>query len=336
MCESIIRKVRHKTYRKILQVFTRRSIFLLILSLVLADEGMAQGEWFSSPTARFADCRYAAVTDDPGTSQNDSFHSVGLPDDDVFRPLLAAPKEPRFLGAYQRVRFRNAGESLNVGLISAGGTFGLWALRHKSNCDGVQFSLFGAIFSQFNLDADSTDLINSDFQVGFPLTWRRGPYSTRLRVYHQSSHVGDEFLLRNPGFNRVNLGFEAMDVLISFESHRWRLYSGGSYLIRRKPALKRSVVQLGVEFRSRTHPSPILGKLMEGVYFTPVFGADVQSLQHFDWNVNTSVMGGLEWSRQESTRRFRILLNYYRGHNPYGQFFDQKIQVFGIGLYIEI
>ncbi|WP_454062025.1 DUF1207 domain-containing protein [Candidatus Nitrospira salsa] len=259
-----------------------------------------------------------------------------MPDDDVFRPLLAAPKEPRFIGGYQRVRFRNANESLNVGLITAGGTFGLWGYRHETNCDGLQFNLFGAIFSQFDLDADSTDLINSDFQVGFPLTWRRGPLSTRVRVYHQSSHVGDEFLLRNPGFNRVNLGFEAVDAIVSFDSHWWRVYTGGSYLIRRSPALDRGLFHGGLEFRAAPRVSPILGKLMEGVYFAPVLGADVQSVEHFDWNVNTSIMGGFEWSRIGSTRRYRLLLSYYRGHNPFGQFFDQKIETYGIGFYIEI
>ena len=33
-------------------------------------------------------------------------------------------------------------------------------------------------------------------------------------------------------------------------------------------------------------------------------------------------------------RRFRILANYYHGFNPYGQFFNQKIESFGIGFYL--
>ncbi len=308
-------------------------VFLIFIPVVGSAEGVG---WFSSRSGPHTDCRYDTTSNNSDTSVNDQSHSLGLPDDDVFRPLLAAPKEPRFFGAYQRVRFRDANRSLNVGLITAGGTFGLWSLRDSGSCNGLQFSLFGAIFSQFNLDADSTDLINSDFQVGFPLTWRRGPFSTRLRVYHQSSHVGDEFLLRNPGFDRVNLGFEALDVVVSLDPNWWRIYVGGSYLVRREPALDRGIVQWGLEFRSSSYPSPLLGKLMEGIYVTQIIGADFKSIEHFSWNVNSSVMGGLEWSRVGSTRRFRLLLNYYRGHNPYGQFFDQKIETFGIGFYIEI
>ena len=322
--------IKYKTRRRSLQVLGTRCVCILIVIL------LPRVGWSEGLSAQHSDCRYAATIDESGIANNDVWHSVGFPDDDVFRPLLAASKEPRFFGSYQRVRYRDVGESLNVGLITAGGTFGLWGLRHETNCDGFQLSLFGAIFSQFNLDADSTDLINSDFQVGFPLTWRRGPVSTRVRVYHQSSHVGDEFLLRNSEFNRVNLGFEALDALASFEHHSWRMYGGGSYLIRRKPALDRGVVQWGIEFRSDSYTAPMLGNLMEGLYYTPVLGADFQAIEHFGWNVNSSVMGGFEWSRLGSTRRFRLLLSYYRGHNPFGQFFDQKIETFGIGFYIEI
>ncbi len=52
---------------------------------------------------------------------------------------------------------------------------------------------------QFDLSAPSSDLINTDYVVGVPLSWRSGGWSTRVRLYHQSSHLGDEFLLGRPG-----------------------------------------------------------------------------------------------------------------------------------------
>ena len=47
-------------------------------------------------------------------------------------------------------------------------------------------------------------------------------------------------------------------------------------------------------------------------------------------------LGGLEWSRRTSNRRLRLLLGYYRGRNPYGQFFDQRIAAYNINLQIEL
>lgn len=35
-----------------------------------------------------------------------------------------------------------------------------------------------------------------------------------------------------------------------------------------------------------------------------------------------------------STSRLRVLLDYYHGFSPYGQFFAQKIETVGFGLYL--
>ena len=67
---------------------------------------------------------------------------------------------------------------------------------------------------------------------------------------------------------------------------------------------------------------------------TPVLGVDCKAFEELHWSVNTNVVGGLEWSRPGSLRRLRLLVNYYYGFNPYGQFFAQKIESVGAGLYL--
>ena len=313
-----------------------RGLFVLFL-ILLSNAGAAAEEVGLPPVPfRLLDCGYEDTLDDSGTTENGKFHSVGLPADDVFRPLLADPKEPRFSGNLQRVRFRDVGESVNVAAVGFGETFGLWGLRQEKNCNGLQINIFGAVFSQFNLDAPSSDLINSDFQFGLPITLRHGPLSARLRVLHQSSHIGDEFLLNNPDFKRVNLSFEMVEAIGSLDIGWARVYGGGGYLYSRKPALDRGVFQWGLELRAPRRPTLILESLVEGLLFAPVFGANFRSVEELGWNINTSLLGGLEWSRRTSTRRLRLLLSYYHGHNPYGQFFDQRINAYGIGLYIEL
>ncbi len=88
-------------------------------------------------------------------------------------------------------------------------------------------SLLGGVFSQYNLDTPSDDLINADYLVGPMLTLRRGRVSARLRLYHQSSHLGDEFILNKPGVDRINLSFEPFDGLVALTGRWWRLYVGG-------------------------------------------------------------------------------------------------------------
>lgn len=271
-----------------------------------------------------SDCRYER--------QAEGEASIAFPSDDVFRPLLADPKQPQFYATWQFTRSRSDRTYANVGAVALGETFGFYSKRN--GCNGWQVGLLTGVFSQFNMDAPSTELINTDFVVGVPMTWRSGNWSTRLRYYHQSSHVGDEFLLGRPGFNRLNFSYEEFEAIVSYD-YRWaRLYAGGGVLTHREPAsFDRHRVQWGFELRGPTARSRVLGAFYDKLLVTPVLAVDFKSVEELRWIINTSVVGGLEWSRAGSFRRFRLMVNYYHGFNPYGQFFAQKIETVGAGLY---
>lgn len=280
------------------------------------------------------DCRYEGIgkeqSDSPGSSRVDIF-----PEADVFRPLMADPKQPQFFAAYQTMKARDTNQSINLGSVGFGENFGL--VGRRNGCDGWQVGVLAGVFAQFDLGSSSIDLINADYVVGIPVSWRSGLFSTRLRLYHQSSHLGDEFLLTNPGVKRVDLSFEAVEAILSLDAPGgWgRVYAGGTYLVHREPAaLERNGLQWGVELRGPDLVNPIFKARLPGLRLTPVFGADFKSFEALSWNVNGNVVGGLEWAKVGSSRRFRLLLNYYHGFAPYGQFFAQKVEWFGVGLYL--
>ena len=299
-----------------------------LLTLATLTVGQVGAEEASEKTvSAVIDCRYEQS--DGGTRQS------AFPKDDVFRPLLADPKQPQFFASWQTTRVRTNQTSANIGSVGFGENFGFYTRR--AGCNGWQVGVLAGVFAQFNLDAPSKDLINADYVVGVPLSWRSGAWSTRVRLYHQSSHVGDEFLLGRPGFDRVNLSFEEIETIVSYDTRWARLYAGGGHLIHREPdSLDRNRAQWGFELRGPTMPSPILGRALEGLFITPILGADFKSFEELKWIINTNVIGGIEWSMDGSTRRFRILLNYYHGFNPYGQFFAQKIETIGFGLYLAL
>jgi len=83
--------------------------------------------------------------------------------------------------------------------------------------------------------------------VGIPVTVRWAGFSSRLRVYHQSSHLGDEFLLSSE-IERKNLSFEAVDLLLSQEIGPLRAYGGGEILFNREPeTLESTLAHAGLE-----------------------------------------------------------------------------------------
>lgn len=260
---------------------------------------------------------------------------VPLPSGDVFCPLVADPKEARSFVAYQRSDSSSIG--LDIGAIGIGDRFGLLRLGGREPGNGVEFSLVGAVFAQFDLDASSLDLVNADYTIGLPITFRHGGFSGRLRVYHQSSHIGDEFLLRgDTTFRRENLAFEAVELLLSRDVGPLRAYAGGEYLFHVDPKdLERYTAHAGAELRP---PGTAAFGTLGSVGF--VAGLDLKSSQQQDWHPSLSARAGFEFGRRRftdpSARRWSLLGEYYNGPSPYGQFFHEKVRYWGVGIHFTI
>jgi hypothetical protein len=80
----------------------------------------------------------------------------------------------------------------------------------------------------------------------------------------------------------------------------------------------------GVEWR---------GSLGESI--APLVAVHLEEHQETSWDADLSVRAGLEFAPDErSRRRFQILVEYYRGHNPNGQFFPDRIRTVGVGLHL--
>ena len=280
------------------------------------------------------DCRYTAPDGRAQSEQNKpAWENSFLPDGDVFRPLMADPKQPQIFAIMQSTKALESKTSSTIGSLAFGENFGLWTRRKQGTCDGIQVGLLTGIFSQFNL-FDNTELINTDFVIGIPVSWRTEFFSGRVRLYHQSSHLGDQFLLARPGFTRVDYRFEELEGILSLNTpNGWgRFYFGAGYLVHRSPSnLDRLKAQWGIELRGPEYAAPwSSGKIK----MVPVLGTDFKSFEELQWFVNTNLLAGVEWFRTGATRRLRILLNYYYGYNPYGQFFSQKVETIGLGLYL--
>jgi hypothetical protein len=272
-----------------------------------------------------------------GIPINEQKGYVPLPRGDVFCPLIADPKSSRTFASLLRHESGVALSEAELDIASAGigDAFGLGRWNRGRPGDGVQLSVTAGVFAQFDLSTHSYDLLNADYVVGLPITIRSGWFSTRVRLYHQSSHLGDEYLLREPPDrqDRENLSFEALEWLLSADAGPLRVFGGGELLFRREPEdLGRYVAHGGVELRPQPRVLP-LGAL-GGFRF--VAGADVKSSQEQDWEPAISARAGLEYDRAGSdvtARRWGIFFEFYEGPSPYGQFFREKVRLTGFGIH---
>lgn len=261
--------------------------------------------------------------------------TVWLPEGDLFCALLADPKAEHSFLSYLRGDFpslqdgTDADRRIRIGAVGLGDAFPLVRVAGGVPGNGLQVGVVGSIFAQFDLSTESFDLINADYLVGVPVTFRRDGFSWRLRLYHQSSHLGDEFMLRTE-LERENLSFEALEVLLSQELGPVRVYGGGERLFNRDPAtLEAMLAHGGIEVR--------LGA-PRGARF--VAAVDAKAAQQHDWQPGLSARAGIEvahWrDASHPPRLWGVLLELYDGPSPYGQFFQEQVRWVGVGLHLSL
>jgi hypothetical protein len=258
----------------------------------------------------------------PKTATADEGGAVWLPDGDVFTPPIAGPREVRSQVAYERLHADQLG-TFNLASVAFGDGIGIvrWPCGGD---DAVQLGLSGAVFAQFNMDTPSHDLINADYVIGVPLSARFSDWSGRLRLYHQSSHLGDEFILdeNQQPINRINLSYEALELIAAYQWRWFEFYGGPSRIIHTETPLAKNRVEAGVNYFS----DPIgLGSARL------VGGFDYGSWQETDWDADLSAKFGIEFNPNGGRRILRILIDWYHGHLPFGQFYPLEGDYYGIG-----
>jgi hypothetical protein len=266
-----------------------------------------------------------------GVHETDATGTVFFPDDHIFCPLIADPKEVRSFVTFLRGTFPSLDDPLGKGTsivsVGLGDSFGLVRWGGPAAGEGVQLDVVGSIFAQFNMRAPSNDLINADYVLGAPLTFRRNGFSVRARIYHQSSHLGDEYLLSGGDIERENLSFESVELLLSQEIGPVRAYAGAERIFRREPdSLPTRLFHAGMEMRTgRARRVQLVG------------GVDIKTTEFHDWSPAMSGRVGFEFGRpgpgDHPGRLVTLMLELYDGPSPYGQFFRDDISYVGVGLH---
>lgn len=244
----------------------------------------------------------------------------------LFQPLFGDPRWPHFSVRY--LNYIDTPEFDDVGAVSFGGSFPFFRgpVAFGGEWDiGVE----GSVFSIFDLNAESYDLINTDFWVAFPsVGYRLGKFSGLARLFHQSSHLGDEYLLRDYVHGRRNVSYEGVEMLFSYDlPGSLRIYGGGGSLLNRSPSsLDSYFAQGGLQFES---PWGFMDAMVR-----PVAALDFKFNQESDWHTDFSGRIGLQFGSPDIFPSvYQLLFEYYNGYSPNGQFYSRKIEYIGVGFH---
>ncbi len=256
----------------------------------------------------------------------------------LFQPLVADPREPMYYVAYRRWD-RVVGK--NAAAVCVGDDFPVFRWRDIMRWHGdMQIGIQAGVWAVFNFEDvprhesnQFSELINTDYLVGIPLTYAVDKWSFRLRIYHLSSHLGDEFLVNHPDFleKRKNPSYEAIDFFTSYQFTRgFRGYFGPGVILHSDKTfpMKTFYVEYGAELR-------MFGKKLSyhRLFGTPFLAVDLQNWQVRNWAIDATVKLGYELSKLQGVgRKMRVFVDYHNGFSYEGQFFKKRVQYGEIGL----
>jgi hypothetical protein len=250
----------------------------------------------------------------------------------LYAPMIANPRATLYSAAYHIGDNIMGTKSIAV---SFGDNFPIFRWRNVFYWQGdLQIDVQAGVWSVFKMgvhyDGEISELVNTDFLVGFPLSYAFDKWAFNLRVYHVSSHLGDEYMAHHPDIKRLNPSMEAIDLFGSYQvSMNLRLYGGFGCVFHSdktypiKPPL---YVEYGGEVR-------VWGRkfFYHHLYGTPFLAVYLRNWQVNDWRLDGTYMIGYEISKLQGVgRKMRVYINYHNGYSE-GQFFKDHTSYTGFG-----
>jgi len=256
-----------------------------------------------------------------------------LPNNLIYTSYLAGTKEPR-IGTvwYDDTAAGVIDPSRQEGWLwdtTLGGRVSM--LRYGSDSvvhpQGFEIQIEGAAFVRLD-PADERDLRSADYRFGIPLVYGIGRWQTKLAYYHNSAHLGDEFLIKHPtAYPRLN---SVRDVFIwgnSFYPWDWlRIYGEVGWSFFNRGGSEPWEFQFGTEL-IQARPT--------GIHGAPFLAVNGISRQELNWGGNVCVQTGWAWRGRRSEKLYRIGFEYLYGSDPQFAFTPRNQNRAGIGMWYD-
>lgn len=245
---------------------------------------------------------------------------VWLPEDPpLYRPMIADPRQICYSVGW---RFNDQVLVKNVIDVSFGDYFPIYRWCNIGPFDGeLQIDIEGAVWAIFDPLHESSPLMNADYYGGIPISYAFGDWEFRLRFYHISSHIGDEFLIDHPDFDRRNASAEYVDFFVSNDiTDEIRLYGGVGYIVGMDREFKcsRFYAEAGTEVRFSG-----LGfyNRSQHLYGEPILAMHFRYKKDFKHHIDQTYALGYEIGKTDGLcRKLRFLVEYHDGYSLEGQY----------------
>jgi len=255
---------------------------------------------------------------------------------ELFAPLVADPRQIRFGLGW---RFHDEVFNSSVAEADFGDTFPIYRWFNVGPwCGDLQVGIEGGVFAVFQFcpelaktEGDEIALLNADYYVGIPVTYAAGCWSYRLRLYHVSSHLGDEYMCTHPWFERLNPSREAVDLFASWQlTEQIRLIGGVGVNVHSNRNFYIAPLYFDCSFELRA-----LGRrcLTHCLYFQPYLAAYFRFWQDVKFHPDATYVAGVELSKLQGVgRKIRAYIEWHDGFSLEGQFMKMRTEYLALAL----
>jgi len=251
-----------------------------------------------------------------------------LPKGSLFKALYLDPNEAQ---AYGSITTFSANNTLFADTVYVPFGFGFfkglvrWNKKHPVE---IGMTLSAHVQFQWTFDEGkfTRDLQNTDYKAGLLVNYQISNFQQmRFRLFHVSSHPGDDFLIKNQVttyFVNPN-NYEQLDVFYSQTVGVFRLYGGLGLVIRPNTIRDRFSFAFGSTFDKPLKTSLPLGF---------IGGVNIKFLEQNSYNPGMKIGAGLRLGKREK-KPLKFIFEYYLGNLPYSPYENRHVQWLGLGLY---
>jgi hypothetical protein len=214
-------------------------------------------------------------------------------------------------------RFGREGEAE----VALGENIPLLALRRGPRPITLGFG--SQVYARFSITDPKSALISNDWVVGFNGTAMLRAWTLTLELYHESSHLGDEY---EDHFNATRLDW-TREVAVGWASYStgpWKLTGSLSYTLVDQLGLERPGSSLGVDYRSRS-----AGQFL-GTSVRPVLGVFFDANAATAWRVSSSAKAGVALETTPGGKEIGFALIGHAGLSTQRQFYREESRYVGV------
>jgi hypothetical protein len=211
--------------------------------------------------------------------------------------------------------------------VALGENFPVLALRRGPRPITLGFG--SQVYGRFSLGDRKSALISNDWVVGLNTTAALGAWTLTGEIYHESSHLGDEYGDRF-GASRIDWTREVASAWISYGPGPVRITGNLSYALIDELDLERPGAALAADFNGRP-----VGRFLGGAV-RPVAGVYFEGAAATSWRVSSSAKLGIAIAAASGGRELGIALIAHDGLSTQRQFFRRESRYVGAELRFDL